>query len=409
MNSLVRLIDYLEENGYSQGYIDDFRREIRVILGMRGNNSWVSYDDLCEKYCSSGYKSATFSKKKRLLNLIAKFEAWNIYPGNHSKLYDFKENYPQKDSLKKLSPEFQGIILNYVSIQRNRGLRESTIMNAFRKVSLFLRHMQDLGLTMLSEIREEHVLDFFFSQDERQKRGYTCKYHIKRALDYYLDKYPESRNVAISLPNIKNTRKNIQYLTQDEISKIKFALNDHNNALDYRDRAIGILLLYTGLRRSDIANLKLEDIRWKEDAIILYQQKTGAGLALPLRPIVGNAIYDYVNNERPRVAGGNLFLAKTGPHKGIGAEMVSKKIARRIFDVAGVRLDKVDRRGTHLFRHHLAISLLENDVPQPVISAALGHGIPQSTETYLNADFRHLKECAIDISNYTISEEVFNV
>ncbi len=409
MESLVKLIDYLEENGYSQSYINAFRREIRVILGMRGNKSWVSYDDLCEKYCSRGYKSATFSKKKRLLSLIAKFETRNIYPVNHSKSCDFKENYLQKDSLKKLSPEFQGIILNYVSTQRNRGLRESTITGAFCDVSLFLRHMQDSGLTMLSEIREEHVLDFFFSQGERQKRGYTCKRHIKKALEYYAEKDPESCGVAVFLPDIKYSRKNIQYLTQEEISKIKLALNDHNNALDYRDRAVGVLLLYTGLRRSDVANLKLEDIRWKEDAITFYQQKTGAGLTLPLRPVVGNAIYDYVQNERPRVAGGNLFLAKPGPHKGVSAEMVSVKIVRRIFDAAGVRLDKGDRRGSHLFRHHLAISLLENDVPQPVISTALGHGSPQSTETYLNADFAHLKECAIDISNYPISEEVFDV
>ncbi len=409
MKSLVKLIDYLEGNGYSQSYINKFRREIRVILGMRENKSWVSYEDLYEKYCSSGYKLSTFLKKKSLLSLIAKFEVRNIYPGNHPKLCDFKENYLQKDSLKKLSPEFQGIILNYVSTQRNRGLRESTIMNAYRKVSVFFGNMQDLGLKTLSEIKEEHVLNFFLSQSERQKRGYTCKYHIKRALDYYLTKYPKNVDVAVSLPDIRNARKNIQYLTQEEISKIKFALNDYNNALDYRDRAVGTLLLYTGLRRSDIANLKMEDIRWTEDAIILYQQKTGAGLSLPLRPIVGNAIFNYVSNERPQVVGGNLFLAKTGPHKGIGAETVSKKIVRRIFDVSGVRLDKGDRRGSHIFRHHLAISLLENDVPQPIISNTLGHENPRSTETYLNADFAHLKECAIDISKYPISEEVFNV
>jgi len=75
---------------------------------------------------------------------------------------------------------------------------------------------------------------------------------------------------------------------------------------------------------------------------------------------------------------------------------------------AGVRQSKGDRKGFHIFRHHLATALLGNGVPQPVISRTLGHTSPASLEAYLSADFLHLKECAINIERFPVSQEVFS-
>ncbi|ANU46274.2 hypothetical protein ADH76_22045 [Enterocloster clostridioformis] len=59
-------------------------------------------------------------------------------------------------------------------------------------------------------------------------------------------------------------------------------------------------------------------------------------------------------------------------------------------------------------RHNLASSLLENGVPQPVITQTLGHTAPDSLEPYLRADFVHLKECALSIEAFPLAEEVFS-
>jgi len=75
-------------------------------------------------------------------------------------------------------------------------------------------------------------------------------------------------------------------------------------------------------------------------------------------------------------------------------------------DAAKIRLNSGDRRGFHLFRHHLAISLLENEVSQPVISQIMGHSSPVSVEAYLSADFRHLKDCALSIDCFPLRKEV---
>ena len=74
---------------------------------------------------------------------------------------------------------------------------------------------------------------------------------------------------------------------------------------------------------------------------------------------------------------------------------------------ANLRLKTGDRKGTHIFRHNLAASLLENGISRPVISQTLGHTAPDSLEPYLRADFIHLKKCAISIDPFPVSEEVF--
>ena len=83
-------------------------------------------------------------------------------------------------------------------------------------------------------------------------------------------------------------------------------------------------------------------------------------------------------------------------------------VAIRIMKAAGIRLSKGDRKGFHIFRHHLATALLGNGVPQPVISRTLGHTSPDSLEAYLSADFLHLKECSINIERFPVSKEVFS-
>jgi len=210
------------------------------------------------------------------------------------------------------------------------------------------------------------------------------------------------------LPALRETRKNIRYLTTEESRKIKDALPDCNNSLNYRDRAAGTLLLYTGLRSCDIAKIRLEDIRWKEDIITIAQQKTSVNLTLPLRAVVGNALYDYITKERPRNTENAVFLSETRPHRPISPGVINTHIAGKIFDAAKIRQNKGDRRGPHIFRHLLAITLLENDVPQPVITSTLGHASPDSVETYLRADFAHLKQCGISIEKFPVGKEVFD-
>lgn len=214
------------------------------------------------------------------------------------------------------------------------------------------------------------------------------------------------RKVLSFLPATKEARKNIQYLTPQETQCFLDVMDDMSNSLTLRDRAIGKLAYYIGFRCCDIATMELASIDWECDLIKIKQQKTDVPLELPLTAIVGNAIYDYLINERPQVDCPILFLTRQGPNRGMNSSSICR-VATRIMDEAGIRQSKGDRKGFHVFRHHLATTLLNNNVPQAVISDTLGHTAPESVEVYLMADFIHLKECSLSIARFPVSEEVF--
>jgi integrase len=183
-------------------------------------------------------------------------------------------------------------------------------------------------------------------------------------------------------------------------------MDDMSNSLALRDRAIGKLAYYTGLRSCDIAALELSSIDWECDLIRIKQQKTEEPLELPLTATVGNAIYDYLNEERPSVDCPILFLTQQGPYRGMESANIWR-VAARIMEEASIRQSKGDRKGFHIFRHHLATTLLSHGVPQAVISDALGHASPKSVEAYFSADFVHLKECALSTASFPVPEGVF--
>ena len=209
------------------------------------------------------------------------------------------------------------------------------------------------------------------------------------------------------LPALREIRKNIQYLTPEEIQKVKGILNDGENLITLRDKAIGMLALYTGLRGCDIAGLTLDAINWDSDFIEIRQQKTEIPLELPLTAVTGNAIYDYLTSERPHTKSRYVFVSQHKPYERLKNRSIGN-VAVRLMKIAGIRQAKGDRKGFHIFRHHFATALLGNGVPQPVISRTLGHTSPDSLESYLRADFPNLKECAINIERFPVLKEVFS-
>ena len=184
-------------------------------------------------------------------------------------------------------------------------------------------------------------------------------------------------------------------------------LSEENNGLSLRDKAIGTIAMYTGLRSCDIVALQMKNIDWDNDLIILSQQKTGNTLKLPLMPIVGNAIFEYILKERSSKSTAlNIFVYATWPYSNLGRHSMYD-VSDKILETAGLRRNAGDRRGFHLFRHHIATKMLGNNIPRPIISATLGHSCPESLNTYLSADFIHLREFALSIEKYPMDEKLF--
>ncbi|MDD3797110.1 MAG: tyrosine-type recombinase/integrase [Lachnospiraceae bacterium] len=164
-----------------------------------------------------------------------------------------------------------------------------------------------------------------------------------------------------------------------------------------RTRAMMRLALRLGLRDIDICSLRFSQIDWKNDQIILEQEKTGVTLFLPLLEDVGNAIMGYIMNERPEAARNYpfIFVRKQAPFKKLESMYM---ICSRLFDQAEIKTVNRDSRGVHVCRYTLTHKLLLKKVPHQVITDTLGHVSKESDKPYLSMEEQMLRECPLNLS-----------
>jgi integrase len=395
-----RLISYLVDNGYAKRYVARFNRDIQRILHQAKPNGWKSYTDAYLAYVEISKSPSYLREKRTVIGAIERFESLGLYPNRQ------RHQILRNSSYDLVSAEFKSLIDHYRESEMNKGKKRTTIYTESHNATTFLLALHQKGINSFKKITESAVLEIFF-QNGRLCRSCSYKKNIAAVLKAGISFFPKDTCARILsyLPALRETRKNIQYLTQEEVSRLKVVFTDRNSIITLRDKAIGLLALYTGMRSCDIAGLTVADIDWVNDLIRIRQQKTDIPLEIPLTATVGNAIYEYLIQERPQSRYLEIFLSRSTPHTRLQSGSFFN-IAKKIMTAAKIRTNAGDRNGFHIFRHHLATSLLGNDVPQPVISQILGHTSPASLNAYLNADLTHLKECALSIECFPLRKEV---
>ena len=390
---------HLETAGYSARYIGTARKLVKTILDESNAMGWESYHDVFRHYEANLGSSYGVVKHKTAIGAIMEFDLNGKFPDkSHSAL-------AKKGAYTKLCPMFRILIDRYATAARSGGKKESSIRMESSNASSFLLRIQETGIERLEDITEEAVIAMFFSPSCSKRLGSAQRKCVSNVIRANMQFEPEGcRKALAAIPVIRKSTKNVQYINDREDRLILQVLDDMTNDLALRDRAIGKLAYFTGLRSSDIVGLDLDSIDWNDDLISIKQQKTDVPLELPLGASAGNAIFDYLVEERPSSECPALFLTKDKPYRRL---QDTWSVSAGILARAGIRQSAGDRKGFHIFRHHMATSLLGNDVPQAVITEVLGHGSPNSLDIYLSADISHLRECSLSIGRFPIGEGVF--
>lgn len=392
------LLSYMEAEGYSKQYIQYIEKDILWIINESSHYAWRSYDDIYQTYVDKWSNKTTLSHKKRRLLVIERFDL-------ESKTPNGLKHAHKSSTYDSLSAEFKDFIDTYRNLE-GLGYSKVYLKSTSYMVCSFLLELQNKEVNSFELITKESVLNIFSSHGKRQKSyhfKYAVEFAFKRCLPFYGDGI--CSKILSYLPALPHIKKNVQYLTKEEICRIKSVL-EKDFTFSLQNKAICLLALYTGMRSSDICSLTFKSIDWDNDLIRIKQQKTGAALVLPLRAVVGNAIFDYITKERPKSSIDTIFLTVNAPYRRLHSSNLNA-ICVSIMGKADIRQNPGDRKGMHLFRHYLATSLLGYGVEQPIISSTLGHQSPSSLASYLSADFTHLKECALNIGRFPVRKEVF--
>lgn len=398
LNEKVKeLVSYLQDTGYSAMYIDYMKKMAEWLSGNAGHYKWKSLADVEPTLKELWSNKYTYRNKVRLLRIISQYIENGLLPNGH-------KHYIRPHHYELIGEEYRSITDLAFNIV-GRHCKFST--NVKYALSSFFFRLQEMGVYSLESITENAVLEVF-SKNRKSKMSHSLKYSVEYGLKACLPHYGKSvERIIAYLPSIPNIRKNIQYLTEKELTAIRHTL-ENDGTISLQDKAIITLAMYTGLRGCDISALTLDNFDWEHDLIKITQAKTGQPLTLPLRAVVGNIVFDYLLHERPKCMEPYVFLTVRVPHRRLhtgNLDAICSKVMRK----AGIRQGENERKSIHLFRHHVATALLQAGVQQPVISAALGHASPDSLDRYLSAEFKRLKECSLSIEAFPVRKDIFDI
>ena len=212
------------------------------------------------------------------------------------------------------------------------------------------------------------------------------------ALRFFFVKTLKRHQFREFLPYPRDRRRLPTVLSREEVAR----LIDAAGTL-FR-RTLLMTLYATGMRRAELARLKVSDIDSQRMIIRVMEGKGGKDRDLPLSPALLETLREYWRWRKPR-----LYLF---PTRNLRAET-------RSADLGQDRLDRMQRgrapRGIrkrvtpHTLRHSWATHLLEAGTDLRTIQVLLGHGDLETTAQYLHLSQRHLQAVTNPLDSLSLS------
>jgi integrase/recombinase XerD len=238
------------------------------------------------------------------------------------------------------------------------------------------------------EVREYIQELFAHSLDGRSVgRKLSAIRHLYRhlLLDGKIDKDP---TLNIDLP--KQWKVLPKALTRDEVGAMLAAkpqqkTSARTQALGLRDRAMLELLYAGGVRVSEVADARLQDLKL-EMGYIMVRGKGDKERMVPLGMPAQQALQQYLKDGREVVAG-----KKSSPLLFIGSS--GRRLTRqRVWQLVGKASLSVGRHASpHMLRHSCATHMVENGADLRTVQTILGHSDISTTQIYTHVALDRLK------------------
>jgi integrase len=300
--------------------------------------------------------------------------------------------------------KFRPLRDDYLASCRRRGNAEATVVAKDRAASRFLTYLVEVGADDLAALGVRDVSGFLLRQRGlRRKTVAAMRSCLADLLGFLAAAGRTPRGLADRLPPHRHVRYESEphLWTVDEIRRTLAGI-DRQSATGKRDYAMILTTARLGLRISDLRRLELGDLDWRAKQITIVQHKTGRPLSLPLLDDVGWAIIDYVRDGRPETACPKVFVKHRHPFDAFGcASSVASRLTRHAAR-AGIEFGPGQVCGMHSLRGALAVAMIGDGTPMPVVSAVLGHASSDTTQAYyLRFDVERLRGCALDVEDIT--------
>jgi integrase/recombinase XerD len=277
--------------------------------------------------------------------------------------------------------------LDHVSFER--GLSKNTRSAYSADLRRLVTFLEARRIHSFNDVTRRHLLDFMMAEKDRGSGVNTIARRLVAIKVFFAFMQKEgllSRNEAEAMDSPKVWKNLPGVLNVKEVDRLMEAPSG-DDSMSIRDKAMLELFYATGMRVSEVADLRQDSINLEEG----YLRCTGKGSKVRVVPFGGKAreqLRRYLSDSRPKLAGDKMspqvFLTRRG--KGF-----SRKGLWKLIKIYARSAGITKRVYPHTLRHSFASHLLANGAPLRVIQEMLGHADIATTQIYTHVDEGRLR------------------
>lgn len=281
-------------------------------------------------------------------------------------------------------------IINYeIFLAEEKKMAKNTVQAYIRDIRHFESFISVRGVSRLNEATNSEVVAYLMSlkSEGRSKSTVNRKLASIRTYYNYLQKNGEvTFNPADDIKSPKIEKKEIEFLSLEEMDRL-MSLPDES-IKGTRDRAILELLYATGIRASELINMKEADVNLRMGFVKCDGAHTKARI-IPMGRLCRKAMEDYILDTREKMLKGRetaeLFVNYMGePMTRQGLWKVMKEYGEEAgFDI---------KLTPQIIRNSFAVHMLQNGADVKSLQELMGHEDIAATQAYLAVTKNRIKD-----------------
>ena len=279
-----------------------------------------------------------------------------------------------------------------------RSFTERSIQTYLDDTRSFLKYLKKNDIEDLKQITKRTISDYqhyLFYKKTNQNRSIHASTQSKKLIivksflqtmaDLNIILFNPASDIELPRQEKKLPRNILKF---QEIKRIEKGINT-KNILAFRDKVIMEILFTTGVRVTELINIKLSDIDLENKTLNILKGKGGKARIIPLLTFIIRLIEKYISQVRPKLSNNyqtDYFLLNASGDR-IKYKDYINSIIKKYCKKARIKKNIT----THSFRSSFATVLLNNGASIRHIQRLLGHKKLKTTQIYTQVSIEDLK------------------
>jgi len=282
------------------------------------------------------------------------------------------------------------LIQNYLDYLHLEKRYSSHTLKAYRTdLSIFSFYIKDNYNTTIDKANHSMIRSWLIEELNKGNSSRTVNRKITSLKSFYkhliklqkVDCNPTSKIIAS-----KTSKKLPQFVGVSDMNDLLNKLEFNEDFSGVRDKLIIEIFYSTGIRLSELINIKITDVDIKKSQIKVLGKRNKERL-IPLTRELQKSIEKYfvLRMEKKAIDSSFFLLANSG--KKLNPSMVYRKVNDLLKGVT-----TLEQKSPHILRHTFATHMLNNGADLNVIKELLGHASLSATEIYTHNSVEQLKK-----------------